>query len=360
MALHIRAIVFIAAVLFLAKTKAQQYQLAAGPLTEDFSAMYLKTKKEGTIFERLMDASKWFFSTGNKPFIEKVYEVKKQFNIATDSSILMIFDTVLNRFIKDYLWETRLSDFKKNEEILGYYNKKVCPCVTEKITSAPFGSPDEKDMNDCLARLVADTGYINTMRRMAGTRTINEMYEVSQLAFLYSLRNCTVSGKYFMDAIKENSAYLCIAQINYFGRNADREVLAMYKAKEYGKLSVVFPAYRQFESHLKQVIKLTETGMMYSYREQKLTPAGILECTNTYYKQRDKKIYLLGQVIYTVSQEAAGTQVLSMEFLQPAKITKQAALLKSISADLDVEPPPPPGIEIIKDVRIDTTRHNNL
>lgn len=352
-----KTVSFLIIVILSCRVTAQTYQLPLKELTASFIDMHAHTNKSGNFFNPLLEASKWFFSTGNKPFISAVSALRKQLKIGVDSSVRLIFDTLMNNYVTNHLWDEYPGQPEKNVDLFSYCNKTICPCVSAKINKSPSKRLDENDMKDCVVNLATDTAYLNTIKRIAGSMTMNEIYAISQLSPLYSMQHCPELCNYFLSIIKENSAYLCIYELKRQFRDADHTIIALYNKKDFTGLAAIFPEYKKFEQQIKQVSKLFDQGRMSIYPVQKITALGSLDFINTYYTYKNSKPLVLGQVLYTIKEDAFDAPILSIKFLTADKIINKTAVFKELN-DSEVEIPTPLQ-ETIKDVRIDTIRQKN-
>ena len=339
------------------KLSAQTYQLPVKELTDSFLNIYSQTDKATNFFSRLSTTSRGFFSPGNKSFTAAVTALGKELKINSDSSANLIFDTVLNNYIQNHFLDEYPGMLEKDKELYEYYNRKICFCISDKIKKSSYGKLKETDMQNCAMDLLTDTSYVNTLRKLAGSKTVNEMYAISQLASLYTVQRCHELTNYFVGIIKENSIYEYLSEVKYMFRDADYTIVTLYKKNDFTSLASLFPGYKNFESTIKQISSLFNKRRLSILPKQELTPSGKLNFTKTYYYYQNKKPVIVGQVFYTIKENLPDAPVLTIKFFSPDKITNKAAINRELLADEDLLPPPP--MEIIKEVRIDTSQRKN-
>lgn len=331
----------------------QSYQLPAAQMTDTFAKYHQETNPKENFFERLYQASQWFFSPGNKQFTVAAISLAKSRKIGLDSSAGLIFDTIVNTFVRSRIWEEYPEVLANYKEFFVYYNDKICPCATDKLSKAHNGILTEDDMKNCVTNFITDTGYINTIRRLAGNKTMNEIIEIGQHAGRYSLQYCPALGTYFLGIIKDGTAYTFTYELKDEYRHADNTISSLYSSKQLTELTAFFPAYKKYELPIKAAAKLKND----SYRM--LSPGGqpvgdgLLSYTKTFYKYIKEKPVLTGQVIYIINELNPESPVVSFTFIPVDKIKDKATLLKQLDVDLIEMPPPPmeelpPGVQEIK------------
>ena len=329
---------------------AQFYPFPLKKLSKDFGEFYGQTDKTQNFYARLSDASIEFFSSENKLFTSAVTNIAKELKINIDSSAGLVFDSVMNNYIQNHLWDTDIDVLEKNKELFSYYNSKMCPCVSEKIKYTPHGILDEKGAKDCVSSLITDTSYLNTLRKIAGSKTINELFDISQQAGLFAMQHCFALRQYFVGLVKSSSVDLYLYKIKNRLTNADYVIFTLYQKNDIAGLIALFPEYKKFESHIKQMNAFLSKGRFTILPKQETTTSGLLNFIKTYYIYQTKKPVIVGQVLYTIKEFLPDAPVLSLKFNSPDRIINKKEIYKELGGNEMIQPPtePPPGVKIVE------------
>lgn len=339
---------FIALLLFCNLIFAQSYQLPLKELTEEFKKIHSQTDKQKNFFERLLHSTNIFFTPSDPLLKSAIISLGKELKINAGESAFLIFDSVMQNYIQHYQWDEYPGEPEKNKPLFSYYISKICPCITEKIKNSPNGLLDEKATSECIASLAVDTGYINTVRRIAGTMSINEMYEISQLTGLYSMEHCPELSSYFLEIIKNQSVYPYNYELSRQFSHADFTILNYYKEKNYKDLVSLFPEYKKFEQKIKLALSFFANQKSSIHLKEKNDPTGAIIYTNTYFKYINKKPVIVAQTIIVVNELLPDAVITSFNYFSSDKIANKAALYKEIMNN-EIEPPMelPPGVKIV-------------
>jgi len=311
---------------------------------------YNNNEPDANFFNRLYKASIVVFNLENDVFFEELTARKKKNKVISNDSLAgEIFDLVVSWHTKNHLWDNNPGVLAKYKTIFTMYNEKFCPCATKKLISKNFRI-EQSDMNNCVAMLIGDTVYLNTVRREMGSSTVTDLMNISQLAGVYLFEKCPALYQYFVSIPRDEVIASANVRIQWFFHDAEKKVVEMYNAKSFARLASYFPDYKNFNHEIMQIKDLlNEKDLITSFDKRSIAP-GKTEVTRTYYSNKNKKPLIHSQVIYVFTEENVDASLVSLRLIPAEKIKNLKAVLKKIEED---ETLVPPEVIFLEDTKID-------
>jgi hypothetical protein len=334
---------------------AQHYALPSKELNGEFVEIYSHTDKKQNIIQRLSETNNVFFSIYNESVKNAVSGLQKKYKLAADSAVYIIFDSVMYSFARDHIWDEYTGPKEKYIPFLELYNKTLCPCLGEKIRSSRFHRLEAKDMSNCVQKLLTDTSYINGVKRTMGASTMNEVYDAAQMGLPYVYQQCKVFYDYYAIVIGSFN-YNFVRDLNNSLNEIDKTLAELYKNKP-AELEKVFPGYKKYETDIKLAANMFDNNEVYDMTDRTKKASEQVMIVKTYYRDKNMKTVLFGQVVFVLKDEITGSPVLSFKFTPAAKIKDPEKYLSRIHDEGIVEPPPMEEKRI--DIIIDTTQKKN-
>lgn len=322
------------------KFSVAQDSTALQKLQTQFREVYNNHKDPGAnYFNRLYLASTVVLNLENDVFFEELTaRKKKNKNIPNDSLAGEIFDQVMSWFTKNHLWDSNPDAPVKYKQAFTMYNERLCPCVTTKLLSKNYRI-EQADIASCLALLAMDTSLANMLRREAGSSTVTELMNISQLAGVYVFEKCPALYQFFVEIPRDEVTSAANARITWFFHDADRKVIELYNAKSFAKLSSYFPSYKNYNQEILRIKEFLNKKEMISSFERKRLTTGKTEVIKTYYSDQNNKPTVHGQIIYVFSEENVEPFLVSVRFMPAEKIKNLKAILKKLEEEETLAPP---------------------
>jgi len=312
---------------------------------------------DANFFNRLYRASIVVFNLQNDAFFEELTtRKKKNKNIPNDSLAGKIFDTVVSWFTQNHLWDNNPDAPARYKSIFTVYKEKMCPCATNKILSKNYRI-EGTDLASCAALLATDTSYINTLKRDAGTSTVNELINIALLAGVYMFEKCPEVYKFFVMIPRDEVRASASVRTRWFFHDAEKMVVDLYTVKSFAKLAEFFPAYKSYTAEILPIKELIAKKELISTIDRKELAPGKTEITKTYYSDKSKKLVIHGQVIYVFSEDNVDGSLLSLRFIPTSKIRNLKEVLKEIEEVKSLAPPP---IMDLQDTKIEIVPADSL
>jgi hypothetical protein len=334
---------------------AQHYDLPSKDLNAKFVEIYSESDKKQNIIQRLYETNNAFFSIHNELVKNAVSGLQKKYKLSVDSATNIIFDTVMHSFARDHIWDEYTGPKEKYIPFLELYNRTLCPCFGEKIRNSRFHRLEEKDMSECVQKLLIDTSYINGARRAMGSSTMNEVYDASKMGLPYMYQQCTTLYDYYAMVIG-SSNYNFVRDLNNSLNDIDKDLIGLYKNKP-AELEKIFPGYKKYEEDIKLAADMLNNNEAYDMPDRTKNASGQVTIVKTYFGEKSKKMVLFGQVVFILKEEITGSPVLSFKFTPAAKMKDREKYLARINDEEVIEPPPMEEKRI--DIKIDTIQRKN-
>lgn len=171
----------------------------------------------------------------------------------------------------------------------------------------------------------------------------------------YMYRHCAALYDFY-STIMRHSVYELVGELNRSINGRDQTVLQLYRNQS-PELAKTFPGYKKYETDLKSANGFfKQKGALYMWDTTK-DASGHLTIVKTYYGHTNEKLVLLGQIVFTLKDELAGSEVLFFKFTPAAKMKDRAKYLARINDEEMIEPPPMEEKRI--DIKIDTLQRKN-
>jgi hypothetical protein len=352
-----RSVLFSVFIVF-AQVSGGQDSSAIQKLQGQFRQVYYDhDEPDANFFNRLYRASIVVFNLQNDPFFDELTtRKKKNKSIPNDSLAGKIFDTVVLWFTQNHLWDNNPDAPSRYRTIFTRYNEKMCPCATTKLLSKDYRI-DQSDLGDCMTMLAMDTSYANTLRRDAGSTTVNELMNISQLAGVYLFEKCPALYRFFLMIPRDEVRASASVRTRWFFHDAEKMVVDLYTIKSFAKLAEFFPAYKSYTAEISPIKELIAKKELISTIDRKELAPGKTEITKTYYSNESKKLVIHGQVIYVFSEDNVDGSLLSLRFIPTSKIRNLKDVLKEIEEGESLAPPP---IMDLQDTKIEIVPADSL
>lgn len=332
---------------------AQAYVLPVKELTEEYKKIYVRTNTADNVFSRLDETSNSFLSFASPLLTEAVIKISKPGKKEYASGLQMVFDSVLQTFIQNNLWDEYPAKLELNKEVYTLYNSGICPCITQKINSSPKGFVGANDINECMTSLLSDSSYLNSIRLLNGAKSADDLYEMSKYAMHFLLQKCSRLNSLLTGIIKDKNLPLYFTSIDEELKLLDNSISGTYKKGNFDSLSLLFPGFRKYEPHIKQLISAHNRNQLFQMPVKLIIePSGIVTIRKTYFLSKEKKDTIAGQVEITAKEYKPSAQVLSFKFLLPDKIPDIKEIEKQMEVRNSIQIPTI-GTDVI-DVKIDT------
>ena len=301
------------------------------------------------------------FSSFNSDYLSSIEAFKKSKKIDTETACRIITDSVITKFLKKDIWSDKETAYLvKHEKVMQYVNQKSCDCITEKA-GKKFALAEQflTIMEECGKKLMFDTAYSATVRKLAGNITLNELAEISNVGGKYMFLHCPVASDYLWGNVKMNAAVESLYEIEHLPHTYGMRSLEAYEKGDKKELVKLFPGYAKFANDLNAAVKFNKKKQT-STEDEKKNADGSLTITTTYFKIDEKTdaIQLLSQIIYTASSMEPSAKIVSFYFLTPDKIKDKKNVLAKLKMVEMIEEPPPEIIDV-KEYRIDTLQKKN-
>lgn len=333
---------------------AQNYTLSP-KLTARFVEIYQTTNKEENYVTRLAEAAAGFFIQDHDVLEESIKTLQKKYKMPADSIVNIIFDSIMLSFSKNHMWGEYADKKERFLPVLEKYNKVLCPCIGKKIEMVqPI---EEKDFVDCGADLATDTSYKNGLLRAMGTLTIKGAQEVAEMANIYMHQHCEEWYRFILLVVQDEVIWRYISDREDKFYDIEKKIFKFYKTQS-PELTKLFPDYKKYEPDLKTVSNiLGKKSYVLRFSDQKIESSGQFSIILTYYDfDKGSQPILHGQLVYTLKEGAPEAPVVSLRFTPGSKMKDRNKYLEQIKKMEELEPPPPPMIEMLK---VDSTKKNN-
>src|SRR5687768_15147268 len=93
--------------------QAQSYNLDSKKLTDQYVATYKKTNPNENFFVRMSSAANNLFLVDNVPIYEAIEGLQKKYQLSIDTAVNIIFDTIVQSFARDHLWDDHHGEQEK-------------------------------------------------------------------------------------------------------------------------------------------------------------------------------------------------------------------------------------------------------
>ena len=330
---------------------AQSNNPSVKKLVDQYAAIYQKTDPKENFFIRMSTAANNVFLVDNQPVFKAIESVRKNSGITVDSSVNLIYDSLISSFSREHLWDDHPGQQEKYMAFFKMYNSFLCPCLTEKIDQLKIR--EDSAMNSCVAKVISDTSYLVQARKLIGQVTMDELQNMSLLSGIYIFQNCSVMYRYFTESIRYESVYRLLGDLKDWFFRLDKKIIEMYSAKSRG-LAKTFPTYKSFENELKLSASMLKIKRISNFHDTENNADGSLTIVNTYYSDTDNKRLLQGQIILKIKDPFFTAPVISWRHLPAGKITDADKYLQRIEDEQILEPPPMQ--EELKEIKIDTLK----
>lgn len=241
-----------------------------------------KVSKEN-YFQVLSRAAEQTFNDQNPNYHKALLEIAKARHITETKALEVLFEQTYTALRKDFLWKsTEISPLDK--EILNVYNESLCACMSSKVSKESFMEAVLKAQHSCTAALITDTVFLNELKRVAGHKTLNDIYWLQRYLPLLMYEKCELMNYKFNLSIKDMSVIEKYHQlISNKRRQESVNILALYEKSRLDSLKLIFPLYTKYIPLLKEAIKnknLKKNKVDIYYRRNRLnnsSPTALLD-----------------------------------------------------------------------------------
>jgi hypothetical protein len=341
-------------------TSGQQYKVdkrLIGQLME----VYVQTNKKENFFTRLSTSTVAVFSSGNKLFMNAIQSITERNKISIDSAANIVFDTLMSSFSRDHIWDEYPGKEKEYVGFLNSYYQLICPCITDKINTSPNKKLKDGDMEKCVTNLASDTSYVNTVKRQFSNKPLDEIMQVGEIASLFVFRNCKPVNLYFTGILRGESVYSFLSKWDNELYDIDNKIVQKYSSKA-KDLPALLPAYKKSEPSIKSLSTTLSIKKIDSFKEKETNSAGDIIITKTYYSFKNDSGLIYGQLVVQFKKQAINPIITSFRYI-PFKQMKDGSKFLEKLNDKNLQPPsfmePPPDVEILQEVKIDTLKKRN-
>ncbi len=323
-------------------------------LKDSILKIYEKSKPVTNPIEDVLLTFGYFFSPDNKVLSSIVKSVEAKTNDAYPKVVESIYDSLYTYLIKEVLPEK----INKAEQKIKRYGKavtqKYCDCFNENSNPEPDDEAFSKLNEICNNKVGADTVFLKEMKKLIDAGSPPDETAAQQITSLSLLSGCPIVSNYFKKSA--NDIY-----IQLYVSNVEGEMLGIVN-KIYGVfpeekklIPKLFPEHKKFANELAKTNALANKEGVDEYVEIKNNENGTVSIFKTFYKNSKKDVNLLGQVEYLLNKRSPFAIVLSCKYVMPDKIVNGIKIIESIKA-ADLLPPPPPFMEELREIKIDTKK----
>lgn len=234
-----------------------------GPAQEEFynsfASAYLEISKPPmhNYFVNLNKTIKYSFATENKFFAPALAEMRVRHNIKERDAADSLFIFSMNKLIAEKLWANNAEVYSENELAFKGYEQALCPCITANFKATYEIDKMMPVLQQCITKLVSDTAGLNSIRRYAGDKTLNDIFKNQQYFSLYIYQNCDVVKRFFNEILRSEAYVNYTYAVASTKRNLAQNVLNYYRDKKIDSLAIIFPAYKKYVADLNAALVLT-------------------------------------------------------------------------------------------------------
>lgn len=233
-----------------------QHDTAFKNFMQSYKEMYLHFEKtdNGNFFNKLADASSYAFNFQNPEFVTAIKSFSNSTKLYGTPLMDSFFKKGMNQFREDYVWLGAENLYNEYKEWFIANNEFMCACLSDKITAEDKGEKLMKGIQTCNVKMATDTTYLNKIKKITGTKTINELYSASKQAFRYLYKHCEVIYNNFSQTIYNSPVYERYTySLEVYLSSLEEKANGFFKRKNYDSLKLLFPGFSRYTNELTKI-----------------------------------------------------------------------------------------------------------
>ena len=313
------------------------------------SYYYQISNRGENFFGALLTETQYLLRPQNKYFIEAGKELNKNWKIISEDSVYYkLSDSIYNRINNDYLWKGNEIELLKFKSIFQFYIENFCPCFSGTKISPGDVNSFEVISKECENKLTKNILFINSLSSQLNKFSIDERKKIQPLLSRYIFQNCPAYKAQMLSVLFEEvqNNFLNYSFALVFG--LQERALDFYTRKKTDSLELIFSNHQGYKKDLDLALSVVNKSYKTIMRRENLEAEPDTITVVTTYYMNSNSVSFKGQIVCKINgSKRLSPTISSIRFLSPSEIKNKAALIKEISEE--VEMPPPPKMEVIKE-----------
>lgn len=237
----------------IAQRDSSAYQRFYADMVKAYASFSKKPLKN--FYEALSNAAEYSFNVFNPHFTKALTETIQQFHLEERNALDSLFKRTLTDLRNNDLWISSKEIYETQKPILDVYTRFLCPCLTQEVKNTSRMKDLVNAMQTCAINLIKDTAYLNTVKRVAGDKTMNDLLKLQSYMSISIYQDCKIVNDKFNETIFNYPVYeQYVSGLREAKGEEAKKAILYFKNKKFDSLSLIFPNYRKFIPELTKLV----------------------------------------------------------------------------------------------------------
>ncbi len=327
------------------------------PALKDSILKYYQTDKNtGDPVNEFVFTFDLFFNTANRQLNAALKEEGLKSKLSYRELVTTFYDSLYYYFINVALPKEINTAEQNVIKYAALTTEYYCNCLKQQVAGDVKDEEFSSVIQQCTNIMANDNAFMQKVAQVVALNILADKNAVMKTGGISLVAGCKPVTGYFYRNIKN----IYIENYILEGENDVLKIADLVNAsspEEKKKLPEVFPAYKKFTNDITKINGLINIEGAEDTKKVKDNKDGTVTIVKTYYRNKQKQVSLLGQAEYVLNKRAPFAIVLSCKYIAPEKIKNAEEVINSIK-DIDFILPPP-TMEDLREIRIDTKKEGN-